>query len=178
MVKSNSFLKMAGLVALFCFFNTSLFSQDAKPTEALEWHTNLMEAHDISAKTKKPIFAFFTGSDWCGWCIKLQRNVFDKPEFIKWAKENVVLLELDFPRTKQLPPELAQQNASMQQAFGVSGYPTVWLFKTNKNNKEKKFTMDTYGSLGYPAASEPGKEEVTFIQDANKIIQSKTPAKQ
>ena len=177
MTKSNSFLKMTGLIALFCFFNVNLFSQDAKPAEALEWHTNLMEAHDISAKTKKPIFAFFTGSDWCGWCIKLQRNVFDKPEFIKWAKENVVLLELDFPRAKQLPPELVQQNASMQQAFGVSGYPTVWIFKTNKNNKEKKFTMDTYGSLGYPAASEPGKEEVTFIQDANKVIQTKTPAK-
>lgn len=177
MTKSNIFFKVAGLIALFCFFSANLFSQDAKPAEALEWHTDLMKAHDISEKTKKPIFAFFTGSDWCGWCIKLQRNVFDKPEFIKWAKENVVLLELDFPRTKQLPPALVQQNASMQQAFGVSGYPTVWLFKTNKNNKEKKFTMDTYGSLGYPAASEPGKEEVTFIQDANKIIQSKAPAK-
>lgn len=177
MAKPNFLLKTTGLIALFCFLNTTLFSQDPKPAEALEWHTDLMKAHEISAKTKKPIFAFFTGSDWCGWCIKLQRNVFDKPEFIKWAKENVVLLELDFPRSKQLPPALVQQNASMQQAFGVSGYPTVWLFKTNKNNKEKKFTMDTYGSLGYPAASEPGKEEVTFIQDANKIIQSKTPAK-
>lgn len=178
MVKSNFLLKTAGFIALLCVLNTNLFSQEAKPAEALEWHTNLMEVHDISAKTKKPIFAFFTGSDWCGWCIKLQRNVFDKPEFIKWAKENVVLLELDFPRAKQLPTELAQQNASMQQAFGVSGYPTIWIFKTDKNNKEKKFTIDSYGSLGYPAGSEPGQEQIKFIEDANKVIQSKTPAKQ
>lgn len=155
----------------------SLFSQEEKKSEALEWHTDLMKAHDISAKTKKPIFAFFTGSDWCGWCIKLQKNVFSKPEFVSWAKNNVVLLELDFPRGKQLSPELTQQNASMQQAFGVSGYPTVWIFKTEKNNKDKKFAIDAYGSLGYPVGGEMGKEEIKFIEDANKVLDSKKAKK-
>lgn len=175
MPNTHYFRKISFAVVLLSLLNaTSLFSQNEKPAEALEWHTNLMEAHDISAKTKKPIFAFFTGSDWCGWCIKLQNNVFSKPEFIAWAKKNVVLLELDFPRAKQLSPELAQQNASMQQAFGVTGYPTVWIFKTEKNNKEKKFSMDSYGSLGYPAGAEPGKEQVKFIEDADKILSTKS----
>ena len=173
MTKSNSFLKFISVICLLCFFNINLFSQNEKAAEALEWHTDLMKVHELSAKSKKPIFAFFTGSDWCGWCIKLQNNVFSKPEFIEWAKKNVILLELDFPRGKQLSPELTQQNANMQQAFGVTGYPTVWIFTTNKNNKDKKFTIDSYGSLGYPAGSEPGKEQFKFIEDADKIIGSK-----
>lgn len=172
MAKSNSFLKVVGIISLLCLFNINLFSQNEK-VETLEWHTDLMKVHDLSVKTKKPIFAFFTGSDWCGWCIKLQSNVFSKPEFIEWAKKNVILLELDYPRAKQLPPALVAQNASMQQAFGVTGYPTVWLFKMEKNNKEKKFVMDSYGSLGYPAGSEPGKEQFKFIEDADKIIADK-----
>lgn len=173
MLNSNYFKKISGIITLVFIMGTSnLFAQE-KPAEALEWHTDLMKAHDLSAKSKKPIFAFFTGSDWCGWCIKLQSNVFSKPEFIVWAKKNVILLELDFPRGKQLPPALVQQNASMQQAFNVSGYPTVWMFNTIKNNKDKKFAIDAFGSLGYPAGSEPGKEQFKFIEDADKILNSK-----
>src|SRR5687767_88286 len=89
----------------------------------LTWHTDVMKANEISKSSGKPIFAFFTGSDWCGWCHKLQRDVFAKQSFIDWAKKNVVLLELDFPRKKQLPQELAQQNGSLQQALQVQGYP-------------------------------------------------------
>ena len=66
--------------------------------EELTWHTDMSKATDISIKENKPIFLFFTGSDWCGWCIRLQKEVFKTPEFIKWAKDNVVLVELDFPR--------------------------------------------------------------------------------
>jgi protein disulfide-isomerase len=176
MLNTNYLKKISGAITfVFLIGICNLFAQE-KPAEALEWHTDLMKAHDLSAKSKKPIFAFFTGSDWCGWCIKLQNNVFSKPEFIAWAKKNVVLLELDFPRGKQLSPALMQQNASMQQAFNVTGYPTVWIFKTIKNNKDKKFSIDAYGSLGYPAGSVPGQEQVKFIEDADKII-SKKPTK-
>ena len=94
----------------------------------LEWYTDLMKANEQSKATGRPIFGFFTGSDWCGWCHKLENEVFSKTAFIKWAQKKVILLELDFPRMKKLPPELAQQNNSLQQAFKVSGYPTVWIF--------------------------------------------------
>ena len=83
----------------------------------LTWYTNLGEAQKISAAKKKPIFAFFTGSDWCGWCHKLHNDVLNKPAFIEWAKKNVVLLELDYPRRKQLSPELQQQNGELQSVF-------------------------------------------------------------
>ena len=78
------------------------------------WLVNLDEAYSISKKTGKPIMANFTGSDWCGWCKRLDAAVFSKDEFKKWAKDNVVLLELDFPRRTQLPTEIQQQNAGLQ----------------------------------------------------------------
>lgn len=151
----------------------SFAQKKEKPAVALEWHTDLMKAHDLSVKSKKPIFAFFTGSDWCGWCIKLQKNVFAKEEFIKWANKNVILLELDFPRGKQLSPALTQQNNSMQQAFNVAGYPTVWIFNTIKNDSTQKFSIDAFGSLGYPVGAEPGQEQIKFIEDANNVLNSK-----
>ena len=66
--------------------------------ESSKWFTSLEEAAKVSMSTGKPIMANFTGSDWCGWCKKLKREVFDQAEFKNWADENIVLLELDFPR--------------------------------------------------------------------------------
>ena len=121
-------------------------------------------------KRKKPVFAFFTGSDWCGWCKKLQADVFAKPEFIAWAKKNVILLEVDFPRGKVLSPEQTNQNASLQQSFAVAGYPTCWMFYMTKNDSTKKFSIDPLGSLGYPAGSELGKEQVKFLNVADSLV--------
>jgi|SRR5690606_40370081 len=92
---------------------------------------------------------FFTGSDWCGWCIRLQKEVFKTPEFTSWAKDNVVLVELDFPRRKQLAPEIRQQNMQLQQSFGVQGYPTVWFARATK--KDGKVNFEQLGRTGYVA---------------------------
>src|SRR6476661_3860710 len=78
--------------------------------QELTWHTDMKKAMEVSKKTKKPIMLFFTGSDWCGWCMRLQKEVLTTPEFQKWAKENVVLVELDFPRRTPQQPEIRQQN--------------------------------------------------------------------
>lgn len=139
-------------------------------TDALVWQTDLLKAQGLSEKEGRPIFAFFTGSDWCGWCNKLQKDVFAKPEFIAWAKKNVILLELDFPRRKQLPPELIQQNTSLQQTFGVQGYPTIWMFTMTKDEAAKKYNISPLGSLGYPRGAEPGQEQTKFLSEANNIL--------
>lgn len=129
----------------------------------LTWHTNIDKAMAISNKEKKPLMLFFTGSDWCGWCIRLQKEVFYKKEFVKWAQENVVLVELDFPRKKQLEPALQQQNYSLQNAFRVQGYPTVWF--VNSDTKEGKTNFTQLGSTGYVAG---GPE--AWISGANQIL--------
>lgn len=167
--------KIVSLFSLLFLLATvnSLAQTHGSVNNGLVWHTSLQKADSLSKLSNKPIFAFFTGSDWCGWCHKLQRDVFAKPEFIAWAKKNVILLELDFPRTKQLSPELMQQNNSLQQAFGISGYPTIWLFFMGKDETTQQKTLAGLGSLGYPEGAQPGKEEVKFLANANLILQNK-----
>jgi thiol-disulfide isomerase/thioredoxin len=160
-------------IALLTNFGLKAQQDSAATKDGLVWYTDVMVAKDSSNATNKPIFAFFTGSDWCGWCMKLQRNVFAKAAFIEWAKENVILLELDFPRFKQLPPQLAEQNAGLQQAFQVRGYPTVWLFTLSQDSVANKFVISALGSSGYPSGATQGKEEVKFLTDLNAILEKR-----
>lgn len=147
----------------------SLKAQEVK--HGLTWYTDVAKAYELSKKTNKPVFAFFTGSDWCGWCHRLEANVFHKQAFQDWAKTNVVLLELDFPRRKQLPKELAEQNAGLQQFFQVQGYPTIWIFNMDKDKTSGKFSIAALGQLGYPNAPQ-GHEASVFIQNANSILKN------
>ncbi len=117
---------------------------------AVGWLVDINKAYEISKKTGKPILANFTGSDWCGWCKKLKYEVFDKAAFKTWAKDKVVLLELDFPRRFKLPEDIKKQNYSLAQAFHVTGYPTIWVFKLGKDEKGS-FTIDALGKTGYVA---------------------------
>lgn len=159
------------IFSFLLFLNLVSSGQPSMKVEnGLTWYTSIQEVHELSLKNKKPIFAFFTGSDWCGWCKRLQANVFVKQAFIDWANANVILLELDFPRGKTLSPELTKQNSELQQALGVRGYPTIWLFYTEKLESSNTINLNTLGSLGYPQGAEPGKEEVKFLNDAIQII--------
>ena len=112
------------------------------------WMVDINKAYEISKKTGKPILANFTGSDWCGWCKKLKYEVFDKPAFQTWAEKTVVLVELDFPRRFQIPQKYQEQNRGLQQAFKVSGYPTIWVFNLDKDEKGQ-FKIDALGKTGY-----------------------------
>jgi protein disulfide-isomerase len=115
--------------------------------QELTWHTDVNKAVNIAKLESKPIMMFFTGSDWCGWCIRLQNEVFKKPEFVEWAHKNVILVELDFPRKTQLAAELKQQNSQMQQIFQVRGYPTIWF--VTPELKENNINLRQIGKVGY-----------------------------
>jgi thioredoxin-related protein len=67
----------------------------------------------------------FTGSDWCGWCKKLKAEVFSTDDFANYAKTNLVLVEVDFPRNKQLSAAQTTANMALQAKYGVQGYPTI-----------------------------------------------------
>ena len=112
------------------------------------WLVDINEAYALSKKTGKPIMANFTGTDWCGWCVKLKREVFDTPAFKAWAVKTVVLIELDFPRKFKLPENIKQQNYNLSKAFNVTGYPTIWVFNLGKDEKGQ-FTIDALGKTGY-----------------------------
>ncbi|MFC1498771.1 thioredoxin family protein, partial [Verrucomicrobiota bacterium] len=65
------------------------------------WLTDFEQARKLAKEKKLPILADFAGSDWCGWCIKLDKEVFTKEEFKKYAKDNLVLFLADFPNKKK-----------------------------------------------------------------------------
>lgn len=98
------------------------------PSQAAErWETNYSAALEQAAKQNKMVLLDFTGSDWCGWCIKLHKETFSKPAFQKFAADNLVLVELDFPRGKPQSDELKKQNEALAEKFGVQGFPTLVL---------------------------------------------------
>jgi protein disulfide-isomerase len=138
----------------------------AVEAQELVWNNNLKNSIEVSKKTNKPLLLFFTGSDWCGWCIRLQTEVFKTPEFKKWANENVVLVELDFPRKTVLAPEIAEQNNQLQQFFAVQGFPTVWF--VNATSNDGKVNIDKLGTTGYLA----GGPKV-WLDTANGILKKK-----
>lgn len=134
--------------------------------QELTWETDINKAMTVSKKSKKPMMLFFTGSDWCGWCIRLQKEVLKTPEFAKWAKDNVVLVELDFPRKTQLSAETQKQNNELQQALGVRGFPTVWF--VNATKKDGKINLEQLGSTGYVAGG-----PTPWLEGAKKILNTK-----
>ena len=91
---------------IILFFNLIIYSQSSE----LKWYNDISKAVPIALEQDKPILLFFTGSDWCGWCRRLQSEVFAFQQFMEWSNENVILVELDFPRRKQLPIFLNKQS--------------------------------------------------------------------
>lgn len=130
------------------------------------WHTDFTKAVEIATKENKAILMFFTGSDWCGWCKKIQKEVFVQKAFGDWAKKNVVLVELDFPRRVAQSDAIKQQNANLAQQLGVQGYPTIYFVQSLK--KTGKTELAVLGSLGY----QPGGPS-SFITSANTVLKNK-----
>ena len=91
------------------------------------WITDFAAAKAEAKKTGRPILADFTGSDWCGWCMKLDREVFSQKGFQQYAKESLVLFQADFPQQKKLSPKIVKQNERLQAKYQVEGYPTILL---------------------------------------------------
>lgn len=120
---------MAGLVCglLFLIGIGVGNSKNAPHPSDRMWLTDYEQARAEAGTSEKPILINFTGSDWCGWCIKLKDEVFHTAEFQEWAAENVILFEADFPRRKSLPAEMQQQNQALAQQYGIRGFPTLLL---------------------------------------------------
>jgi len=90
-----------------------------------KWSTDLPAAQVQAKKDKKIVLVNFTGSDWCGWCKKLQAEVFTTKEFDTFAKDKLVLVEIDFPNQKKQSAELKKANAALQEKYKASGFPTI-----------------------------------------------------
>ena len=89
------------------------------------WVSDYKKAQEEAKASNKILLLNFTGSDWCGWCIKFDRDVLSQPQFKEYARNNLVLVELDFPRAKTQSAELRKQNRQLAQQYEVVGFPTI-----------------------------------------------------
>ena len=113
---------MKKLLALCCF---SIATLALPAAEASGWTTDYNAALEQAKTDDRRVFLFFTGSDWCSWCKRLNGEILSTPEFQKFAGEKLVLVELDFPKSKAQPAAVKAQNAKLAQQFKIEGYPTV-----------------------------------------------------
>lgn len=101
------------------------------PALADPWLDNYADALKTAKEENKKVLVDFTGSDWCGWCIKIDKDVFSKPGFRTYAKKNLVLVKVDFPERKKLSEAVQKQNNELQKKYGVEGFPTLVLLDSD-----------------------------------------------
>ncbi|MDR0933322.1 MAG: thioredoxin family protein [Victivallales bacterium] len=127
------------------------------------WSEDLKAATALAKKENKLLFILFTGSDWCGWCKKLNSEVFSSSKFTGWANKNVVLLKADFPNKIKQSAELSSQNKQLASRYNIKGFPTVVI--TNADGKEIARTGYQRGGV------------TPYIKYLNKICKQKGSAK-
>jgi protein disulfide-isomerase len=127
-------------------------------TAAQGWSDDYAKSLERAKAENKMVLLDFTGSDWCGWCKKLNREVFSTPKFEEYARANLVLVEIDFPRSKAQTDAVKAQNEALQQQYRIRGYPTIIVL--NAVGKQ-------VGQLGY---MEGGPD--AFIAELEKLKKS------
>jgi protein disulfide-isomerase len=126
-----------------------------------KWITNYEAALKLAAETHRPILAVLTGSDWCPWCVKLEKEMFSTQKFKDWAKDNVVLLYLDFPQNKKLSKEQEKQNRELQEKWGKGGYPTLYLISEKGDKYDWKHGYSDEGLDTWLAYLDFSKKKLT-----------------
>jgi protein disulfide-isomerase len=152
------------------------WKKDKEPEKAKSkgWTDNFEQAKAEAEAFKQPIFAFFTGSDWCGWCMKLKKEALDTKEFAKFAADNLILFEADYPQGKKLSDKVTKQNAELKGQYEIRGYPTVFLLdaegKTIGRTGYKEGGADAYVKHLKELLSKAGVETTAAKAEASKPL--------
>ena len=128
-----------------------------------DWSEDMDKALETAKKDGKYLLVDFSGSDWCGWCIKLEDEVFSKRPFKEFAKKNLVTVLVDFPKKKKLSTKQSEKNQALATIHGVQGYPTVLL-------------MDSEGKVIGRTGYQPGGSEA-YVKMLQGMIAGKPDAK-
>ncbi|PYJ75240.1 MAG: thioredoxin family protein [Verrucomicrobia bacterium] len=117
------------------------------PAES-SWLSDYKKAQQEAKTSNKFLLLDFTGSDWCGWCKRLEKEILSQSQFENYARENLVLLEVDFPRAKPQSPELRKQNQELAQQYQIEGFPTIVVLN---GDGQKLWQYDGYFPDGLAA---------------------------
>jgi len=116
---------------IFCVLTASIFFFGQVARAESDWLNDYKKAQEEAKTGHKILLLNFTGSDWCGWCIKFDRDVLSRPQFKEYAHNNLVLVELDFPRAKAQSPELRKQNRELAEQYEVIGFPKIVVLNSD-----------------------------------------------
>ncbi|MGE4563358.1 MAG: thioredoxin family protein [Victivallaceae bacterium] len=128
-------MKKATLLLIAAIFSGILTLQAVPPNSG--WFTSLPAAQKVAKAGNKKIYALFTGSDWCPYCVKLEKDVLKQKKFDEFAKDKLVLLYLDFPRGRKLPAKESEANRALYEKYGVEGFPTAVILDSEGNAIDK-----------------------------------------
>ena len=112
------------------------------------WLSDYKKAQQEAKASNKFLLLDFTGSDWCGWCKRLEQEILSQSQFENYARESLVLLEVDFPRAKAQSPELRKQNQELAQQYQIEGFPTIVVLN---GDGQKLWQYDGYFPDGLAA---------------------------
>jgi protein disulfide-isomerase len=118
----------------FCSLLLALFGIVSSASASVVWTQDAASATAHAKRDNKLVLLNFTGSDWCGWCIRLHQEVFSKPEFEGYAKKHLVPCTVDFPQQRAISATQLAKNRALADQYGVRAYPTLILI--NGHGKE------------------------------------------
>jgi thioredoxin-related protein len=98
------------------------------------WVGDFNAAKTEAAQKHKLILINFSGSDWCGPCIRLRKEILESAAFESYAADNLVLVRADFPREKknQLSKEQVKLNEALADKYNADGkFPYTLLVDEN-----------------------------------------------
>jgi len=133
-----------------------VFGKKADEKAKRVWLDDFKAAQKAAAETGQPILALFTGTDWCPWCVKLEKEILSAKTFTAFADRNLVLFIADYPQSKRQDKKVKDQNAELKKTYGIRGYPSVLIL-----NAEGK-------SLGATGYNEAGAE--AFVEAVSTIM--------
>ena len=129
-----AFLVITAVLFYFLLNQNNLNDADLVSFDAnnsANWLDDLSIAKAKSQEEQKPILMYFTGSNWCSGCIRLNKDIFSKSAFIDFATEELILMKVDFPLGVQQKEDLINQNNYLYDLYEIEGMPTVILFDSN-----------------------------------------------
>lgn len=189
---ARSMIALCGLIA----FAATTMAQDSEHKG--EWHADFDKAVAVAKEAKKDLLVDFTGSDWCGWCIRLHKEVFDHKEFLDGVNDKYVLVALDFPNDEAIKAKVPnpQRNEELQGKYGVQGFPTILLMnpegevyaKTGyqeggpakylehlkKIATEGKATLAEIAAMKAAYAAADGEKKIALVEKAIGLLEAKS----
>lgn len=116
---------------ILCFGLLSLVNlcysvEKEEKDKSITW-LSYKQAMKLAQSSEKYPVLFFTGSNWCIWCLRMEEEILSNSIFIDYAEKNFLMVKVDFPMGVELSPEQSKENDDLKLKYEVTGYPTLLI---------------------------------------------------